>query len=74
MTGFYSDRPVNPANQQELKELAAIEQDFFSFVLPWLKLIPEGASVPLEEVRSGLKVECVTGFRVLKPGFEFQIF
>jgi len=37
--------------QEELKDLEFIEQDFFSFVLPWLKLIPEGASVPLEEVR-----------------------
>ena len=37
--------------QQELKDLEFIEHDFFSFVIPWLKLIPEGASVPLEEVR-----------------------
>ena len=40
-----------PDFQRELDDLAEIEQDFFSFVLPWLKLIPEGASVPLEEVR-----------------------
>jgi len=36
--------------EQELKDLQQIEQNFFAFVLPWLKLIPEGASVPLEEV------------------------
>ena len=41
--------------RQELKDLEFIEQDFFSFVLPWLKLIPEGASVPLEEV-SDIKI------------------
>ena len=48
--------------QQELKDLEFIEHDFFSFVIPWLKLIPEGASVPLEEVRhratQGFNYEC----------------
>ena len=50
-TGFDRHEPDQPDFQRELDDLAEIEQDFFSFVLPWLKLIPEGASVPLEEVR-----------------------
>lgn len=54
-SGFCTDDDtVRRDFEQELRDLAAIEQDFFSFVLPWLKLIPEGASVPLEEVRLGL--------------------